>query len=237
LDERYKKFVGRKVVVPILGREVPVIADDYVTREFGSGALKITPGHDPNDYAIAQRHGLPVLSMLDREAKVTETGGPYAGLDRFVCREKIWADMRTAGLVIKDEPYTVNIPRSQRGGEIVEPMISEQWFVKIEPLAQPALEAVRDGRIRIIPERFEKSLLQLDGKYQGLVHLPPVVVGTPHPGLVLRRLRQTDLRTPRPARLRPLRQQKHPPGPGRAGYLVLVRAVAFLYPRLAGRDA
>jgi valyl-tRNA synthetase len=156
LDERYKKFVGRKVVVPILGREVPVIADDYVTREFGSGALKITPGHDPNDYAIAQRHGLPVLSMLDREAKVTETGGPYAGLDRFVCREKIWADMRTAGLVIKDEPYTVNIPRSQRGGEIVEPMISEQWFVKIEPLAQPALEAVRDGRIRIIPERFEK---------------------------------------------------------------------------------
>ncbi|MGA2504658.1 MAG: valine--tRNA ligase [Anaerolineales bacterium] len=156
LDERYKKYVGRKVVVPILGREIPVIADDYVTREFGSGALKITPGHDPNDYAIAQRHGLPVLSMLDREAKVTETGGPYAGLDRFVCREKIWDDMRLAGLVIKEEAYTVNIPRSQRGEEIVEPMISEQWFVKIEPLAKPALEAVRDGRIRIIPERFEK---------------------------------------------------------------------------------
>ncbi len=94
--------------------------------------------------------------MLDREAKVTETGGPYAGLDRFVCREKIWADMRTAGLVIKEEPYTINVPHSQRGGEIVEPMISEQWFVKIEPLAKPALEAVRDGRVRIIPERFEK---------------------------------------------------------------------------------
>src|SRR5450759_2283552 len=105
-DKRYQKFIGRKVVVPILGREIPVIADDYVTREFGSGALKITPGHDPNDYAIAQRHGLPVLSMLDSEAKVTETGGAYAGLDRFVCREKIWADMRAAGLVIKEEPYT-----------------------------------------------------------------------------------------------------------------------------------
>ncbi len=155
-DARYKKFIGRKVVVPMLGREIPVIGDDYVTREFGSGALKITPGHDPNDYAIGQRHGLPVLSMLDREAKVTETGGPYTGLDRFVCREKLWADMRTAGLVIKEEPYTVNVPRSQRGGEIVEPMISEQWFVKIEPLAKPALEAVRDGRIQIIPERFEK---------------------------------------------------------------------------------
>jgi valyl-tRNA synthetase len=155
-DERYKKFIGRKVVVPILGREIPVIGDDYVTREFGSGALKITPGHDPNDYAIGQRHGLPVLSMLDREAKVTETGGPYAGLDRFVCREKLWADMRAAGLVVKEEPYTINVPRSQRGGEIVEPMISEQWFVKIEPLAKPALEAVKDGRIKIIPERFEK---------------------------------------------------------------------------------
>jgi valyl-tRNA synthetase len=155
-DERYKKFIGRKVVVPMLGRQIPVIADDYVTREFGSGALKITPGHDPNDYAIGQRHGLPVLSMLDREAKVTETGGPYAGLDRFACREKLWTDMKAAGLVIKEEQYTINVPRSQRGGEIVEPMISEQWFVKIEPLARPALEAVRDGRIKIIPERFEK---------------------------------------------------------------------------------
>jgi valyl-tRNA synthetase len=155
-DRRYKKFIGKKVIVPMLGREIPVIADEYVDREFGTGALKITPGHDPHDYEIGQRHDLPVLSMLDREAKVTEVGGPYAGLDRFECREKLWADMRAAGLVIKEEPYTLNVPRSQRGGEIVEPMISTQWFVKIEPLAKAALEAVRDGRIRIIPERFEK---------------------------------------------------------------------------------
>ena len=155
-DERYKKFVGRKVIVPILGRTIPVIADDYVTREFGTGALKITPGHDPNDYEIGQRHGLPVLSMLDREARVTAIGGPYAGLDRFECRNKMWADMQAAGLVIKEEPYTINVPRSERGGEIIEPMVSEQWFVKIKPLAIPALEAVTDGRIKIIPERFEK---------------------------------------------------------------------------------
>ncbi len=135
-DKRYKKFIGRKVFVPMLGREIPVIADEYVTREFGTGALKITPGHDPNDYEIGQRHGLPVLSMLDREAKVTEVGGPYAGLDRFDCRKKLWADMQAAGLVIKEEPYTLNVPRSQRGGEIVEPMISTQWFVKIQPLAE-----------------------------------------------------------------------------------------------------
>ena len=155
-DKRYKKFIGRNVCVPILGRLIPVIADEYVTREFGSGALKITPGHDPNDYEIGQRHGLPVLSVLDREARVTEVGGPYAGMDRFECRKKIWADMQAAGLVIKEEPYTINVPRSQRGGEIVEPMISTQWFVKIQPLADAALNAVRDGRITIIPQRFEK---------------------------------------------------------------------------------
>jgi len=155
-DERYRKFIGQKVIVPMLGREIPVIADEYVTREFGTGALKITPGHDPNDYEIGQRHGLPILSMLDREARVTAVGGQYAGLDRFACREKLWADMKAAGLVIKEEPYTLNVPRSQRGGEIVEPMVSEQWFVKIQPLAKAALAAVRDGRIKIVPERFER---------------------------------------------------------------------------------
>ena len=155
-DERYKKFIGRKAIVPILGREIPVIADEYVSMEFGTGALKITPGHDPNDYAIAQRHNLPIISMLDEAAKVNENGGPYAGQDRFEARKNMWDDMKKAGLVIKTEPYRTTIPRSQRGGEIVEPMISTQWFVKIEPLAKAALEAVRDGRIRIIPAHFEK---------------------------------------------------------------------------------
>jgi valyl-tRNA synthetase len=155
-DARYKKFIGKTVIVPMLGREIPVIADDYVSREFGTGALKITPGHDPNDYAIAQRHHLPVISVLDEAARINENGGPYKGLDRFECREKLWNDMKAAGLVIKTQPYTTTIPRSQRGGEIVEPMISTQWFVKIETLAKAALEAVRDGRIKIVPERFEK---------------------------------------------------------------------------------
>ncbi|MBI5932440.1 MAG: valine--tRNA ligase [Chloroflexi bacterium] len=155
-DERYKKFIGRNVIVPMLGREIPVIADEYVSMEFGTGALKITPGHDPNDYAIAQRHSLPIISMLDVEAKVNENGGPYQGQDRFEARKNLWADMKAAGLVIKEERYRTTIPRSQRGGEIVEPMISTQWFVKIESLAQAGLEAVRDGRIKIVPERFEK---------------------------------------------------------------------------------
>ena len=155
-DERYKKYIGRKVIVPILNREIPVIADEYVSMEFGTGALKITPGHDPNDYAIAQRHNLPIISVLDESARINEYGGPYKGQDRFEARKNMWADMKKAGLVLKTEPYRTTIPRSQRGGEIVEPMISTQWFVTIEPLAQAALQAVRDGRIKIVPERFEK---------------------------------------------------------------------------------
>ena len=156
-DERYKKYIGKNVIVPILNREVPVIADEYVSMEFGTGALKITPGHDPNDYDIAQRHNLPILSILDQSAQINENGGPYKGQDRFDARKNMWTDMKKAGLVIKTEPYRTTIPRSQRGGEIVEPMISTQWFVTIEPLAKAALEAVKDGRIKIVPERFEKT--------------------------------------------------------------------------------
>jgi len=155
-DERYQQYIGKSVIVPILGREIPVIADDYVSREFGTGALKITPGHDPNDYDIAQRHNLPVMSVLDPAARINENGGKYQGQDRFECRKNMWEDMRAEGLVIKEEPYTTTIPRSQRGGEIVEPMISTQWFVKIDPLAEKALAAVKNGDINIVPERFEK---------------------------------------------------------------------------------
>jgi len=155
-DERYQKFIGKTVIVPILGREIPVIADEYVSREFGTGALKITPGHDPNDYEIAQRHNLPVISILDQAARINENGGKYNGQDRFEARKNMWEDMRAEGLVIKEEPYLTTLPRSQRGGEIVEPMVSTQWFVEIKPLAEKALAAVKNGDIRIVPERFEK---------------------------------------------------------------------------------
>ncbi len=155
-DERYQKYIGRKVIVPMLRREIPVIADSYVDREFGTGALKVTPGHDLNDYQIGQKHGLEIISILDTSAHINENGGPYQGQDRFECRKKLWEDMRAAGLVIKEQDYMLNIPRSQRGGEIIEPMISTQWFVRMETLAQPALEAVRSGRIRIVPEHFTK---------------------------------------------------------------------------------
>jgi len=155
-DERFKAFINRTVIVPVLGREIPVIADTYVDREFGSGALKVTPAHDPNDYEISKRHNLELISIFNRDATINKNGGPYEGLSREECREKLWQDMEKAGLVIKEEPYTLNVPRSQRGGEIIEPMISEQWFVDIKPIAAKAIEAVRDGRIKIIPDRFAK---------------------------------------------------------------------------------
>jgi len=156
-DSRYTDFVGRQVVVPILGRRIQVIADEYVDLDFGTGALKITPGHDPNDYEIGIRHGLEVISVLDEAAKVNQNGGPYQGLDRFEARKRLWKDMAEADLVIKEQPYMLNIPRAQRGGEIIEPMVSIQWFVEIKSLADAAIRAVQDGAIRIVPEYFEKT--------------------------------------------------------------------------------
>jgi len=155
-DDRFRRFVGQSCRVPILNRMIPVIADDYVDPQFATGALKITPGHDQADYEIGQRHNLPIINVLNPDATMGENAGPYAGLDRYACREKLWEDMRMAGLTIKTEPYLMQVPRSQRGGEVVEPMVSTQWFVRMKALAEPALEAVRQGRIAIVPERFAK---------------------------------------------------------------------------------
>ena len=155
-DERYKRFIGATALVPMLDREIQVIGDEYVDREFGTGALKITPGHDANDYAIGERHNLPVISVLDEAANINENGGAYRGLERFEARKKLWRDMQAAKLTIKAEPYKQRVPRSQRGGEIIEPMISTQWFVQIAPLAKAALKAVDDGTVKIIPEHFTK---------------------------------------------------------------------------------
>jgi len=155
-DERYQQYIGKTVLVPMLDREIPVIADEYVDREFGTGALKITPAHDPNDYEIGKKHNLPMINIMDKDATLNEAAGPYAGLDRFEAREKLWADMEQAGLTIKTEPYRHVVPIAQRGGELIEPMISTQWFADVSEPAKAALEAVRNGTIEIVPERFVK---------------------------------------------------------------------------------
>ena len=155
-DERYHHMIGKDCLVPMLNRRIPIIADDYVDREFGTGALKITPGHDPHDYEIGERHKLAVINILNTDATLNENAGPYAGLERYACRKRLWDDMREAGLTLREEDYTMQVPRSQRGGEIIEPMVSTQWFVKMAPLAAPALDSVRSGEVHIVPERFTK---------------------------------------------------------------------------------
>ncbi|NLX11400.1 MAG: valine--tRNA ligase [Chloroflexi bacterium] len=155
-DERYQHLIGQFCRVPMLDRRIPVIGDAYVDRAFGTGALKITPGHDPNDYEIGQRHNLPVINIMNQDATLNAEAGPYAGMERFAARKALWADMEKAGMTIRTEPHTHVVPRSQRGGEIVEPLISTQWFVTIQPLAAKAVAAVRAGRITIVPDHFEK---------------------------------------------------------------------------------
>jgi valyl-tRNA synthetase len=155
-DQRYRHLLGQNCLVPILGREIPIIADAYVDLEFGTGALKVTPGHDPNDFEIGQRHNLPIINVMNRDATMNVNAGPYHGLDRFDCRQKLWQDMESAGLTVEVVPHQMQVPRSQRGGEVVEPLVSTQWFVKMKPLAEQGLEAVAKGEIDIIPERFTK---------------------------------------------------------------------------------
>jgi valyl-tRNA synthetase len=155
-DERYKAFIGKTAIVPMLNREIPIIADEYVDMEFGTGALKVTPGHDFNDFALRDKHNLDLINIMNKDASLNENAGVYAGLDRFAAREKLWRDMEAAGMTIKTQPYSTRIPRSQRGGEVVEPLVSTQWFVKMDGIAEKALNAVRNGEIQIVPERFTK---------------------------------------------------------------------------------
>ncbi|HWP35169.1 MAG TPA: valine--tRNA ligase [Thermodesulfobacteriota bacterium] len=153
-DERYAGWVGREVELPLAGRRIPVIADRYVDRAFGTGALKVTPAHDPNDFEIGRRHGLPLVVAIGFDARMTEAAGRFAGLDRFEARRRVVEALEAEGLLVKVEPYRHAVGHCYRCGTAVEPMVSKQWFVRIKPLAEPAIAAVREGRIRIIPEQW-----------------------------------------------------------------------------------
>ena len=158
-DERFKDMVGKKVVLPFVERVIPIVADEAIDIAFGTGAVKMTPAHDPVDFDVAQRHGLPSVNILNPDATMNENAGPYNGMERFACRKAIVEDLKNAGLLIKIEPYSHAIAHCQRCHTVVEPLASKQWFVKTEPLAKPAIEAVTSGRITIIPERFSKVYL------------------------------------------------------------------------------
>ena len=156
-DERYKHLIGKQLELPLTGRCIPVIADDYVDKEFGSGCVKITPAHDFNDYEVGKRHDLPQINILTIDAKIDLPGSPYHGLDRYAARKQIVADLDTAGLLAEIKPHKLMVPRGDRSGAVVEPFLTDQWYVRIAPLAEPAIQAVEDGRIRFIPENWAKT--------------------------------------------------------------------------------
>ena len=156
-DERYKDLVGKKVILPIMNKEIPVVADEFVEKEFGTGAVKLTPAHDPNDYESGERHGLEVVEVFDENGKMNDLVPEYAGMDIYEAREKIVEKLKEIGALVKIEDYTHNVGKCYRCHHSIEPKISEQWFVKMEPLAKPAIDAVRNGDVKFIPERFDKT--------------------------------------------------------------------------------
>ena len=155
-DERYKSIVGKTAILPLVGREIPIIADDYVDMEFGTGCVKITPCHDPNDFEVGKRHGLEEILIMDENACINENGGRYFGLDRYAARKQIVADLEKEGYLVKIEEHTHNVGECYRCKTTVEPIASRQWFVKMGPLAKPAIEAVENGEVKFVPERFSK---------------------------------------------------------------------------------
>ena len=156
-DERYKALVGKTLTLPLVGREIPIVADSYVDPEFGTGVVKITPAHDPNDFEVGLRHNLEVITVLDDGAVINENGGKYQGLDRYEARKRIVEDLEKGGFLVRVEPHAHNVGECYRCHTTVEPRVSRQWFVKMEPLAKPAIEAVKTGETKFIPERFEKT--------------------------------------------------------------------------------
>ncbi len=158
-DERYQDIIGKTVILPLVGREIPVIADAYVDKEFGTGVVKITPAHDPNDFEVGKRHNLPEINILNDDATINENGGKYAGMDRYEARKAIVKELEEQGLLVKVEDHVHNVGTHDRCGTTVEPMIKQQWFVKMEEMAKPAIEAVKNGDLTFVPERFDKIYL------------------------------------------------------------------------------
>lgn len=155
-DDRYKDIIGKSVIVPLINKEIPVVADSYVEKDFGTGAVKITPAHDPNDFEVGKRHNLKVINIMDDNCVMNENAGKYKGLDRYEARKQIVEDLKQAGFLVKVEDIHHNVGKCQRCSEVVEPRVSTQWFVKMEPLAKPAIECVKSGEVKFIPERFSK---------------------------------------------------------------------------------
>ena len=236
-DERYRHLIGKTVVLPVLGREIPVVADAFVDREFGTGAVKLTPAHDANDFAAAQRLGLPSINIMDERAVLNENAGPYAGQDRFEARKGIVAQLEKRGPARQDgaapgPARPLPALRHDRGAAAVAPVVRED--------GAPGRARPRRGGGRAHPLRareLDQDLLRMDAQHPRLVHLAPALVGPSHPGLDLREVRGADGGARGARRLPEVRRHGARPGDGRARHLVLLRPLPVLHAGLAGQDA
>ncbi len=214
-DERYVAMVGKLLTLPLVGREIPVVADDWAKPEFGTGAVKVTPAHDPNDYAIGQRHGLANLTILDEMANVALPGSPYDGMERYAARERIVADLDAAGLLVKVEDHAMSVATSQRSGAVIEPRLSLQWFLKVEGMAEKAIAAVEEGHIKFTPANYAKTY------FEWMRNIHDWCISRPLSAV------RDDVREPDAAdAVRQLRRRGDAAGDGRAGHVVFKRFAA-----------
>ena len=229
-DERYSRLIGESAVLPLVGRRLPIIADDYVDPEFGTGALKITPGHDQNDFEIGRKHRLEEITVIGEDGRITDAAPErFRGMETHEAAEAVVAELREQGLLSGTQPYVHDVPHSHRSGRRVEPLISLQWFCDMDRLAEPAIEVVKRRRDQVPPrEALDRRVPELAREHPPVVHLAPALVGPPAAGLVPRR---RDVRGRDRARRRGLGARS-----GRARHLVLVRPLAVRHARLARRD-
>ena len=228
-DDRYRHLVGTSLPHPFVDRQLVVVADEHVDPEFGTGAVKVTPAHDPNDFEIGLRHQLPMISIMDTRGRITDTGTQFDGMDRFQARVAVREALAAEGRIVEEKrPYLHSVGHSERSGEPIEPRLSLQWWVRVEPLAKAAGDAVRNGdTVDLAPGQPGTAVVRLGRRHARLVHLPAAVVGPSHPDLVRAR-RRTALRGPRRNAARRLGA-----GPRRPGHLVLLCAVAVFHLGLA----
>ena len=186
-DERFQDLVGKEVILPLMNRRIPVIADAYVDKEFGTGALKITPAHDINDFEMGKRHNLEMINILNKDATINENGGPYNGLDRYEARKKIVEDLKAEGLLEKIEEIEHRVGICYRSHAVIEPYLSTQWFIKMKPLMEEPIQAVREGRVRFVPKQWETPFSLVENVRLG--DLASDLVGTSDSRTVYRRQR------------------------------------------------
>ncbi len=252
-DERYLHLHGKKLRLPLMNREIPIVLDEWVSRDFGTGAVKVTPAHDPNDFALGERHHLPSINVMDDRAHINADGGPYAGLDRYVARKKIVHDLEEQGLFAGVKDYTNNVGHCDRCKTVIEPRLSTQWFIAVNKqpgtggasMAELAIAAVKpdangNKAHPLHAGELREDLPRVDDEHPRLVHLAPALVGPSHSRMALRRLPQ-DHRAPaqrkRPHRLRPLRVGEDHAGDRRSRHLVLLGLLpvsVFGWPRILG---